>query len=371
MERSAIDRHHVYGPTTILGQATAVLGNKYNGIGDTIQIDQATFVLCNDARLSEDWNRRGTKRKRTIAISERCDEEPSCEGCSRDQCCAGSRSEERDRRISRGARTTGHRAKLLNSGYVIVNRFLDAVSLPFTSTGPSGKATLNADAHSPRSLVGHSAEQCAAPLPSSVLALPSEEPTWTRHKRKLLDYGIPATILSILACRTLSIEAVLGALSNLRHDSLLPILSAILGSWATNLAQRTSLHEAHVLSGLNSDCTLFEDVYQIQRKVPLAYFSDEGILRAFFAAHYRGSTAEQFIADEQYYVTTKTRSGQPLSLAELCSGTISPSARLFMAILYRVRSLKCLECLNKLQHEGHVRQGAYKWYGLHSHVEPR
>lgn len=358
MAGPAIDRPHVYESTTISGQANAVLGNKYNGYGDTFQIEQATFLLCGTPRSTDNGEYRGIKRKRAGPVTNNLDVAQSYKRHR-------SNNSHKDCRIAHIPKCTsqdkGHTApnvQLLNSCYTYARRLLDAAAAPFSYAQLSEEESHYARSrNAPVIEEIHAAEEAGR---TDTLRDPAtgETSASVRRKRMLLDYALPAAILSILACRSVSLHTVSSALSDLRKDSLLPILTAVLGCWATGLIQRASLQDAQALSEVKGDCATFEDVYKLRREVPLVYFADEGILRAFFAAHYRGSTASQFIADGQFSITSKSRSGQPISIAELCSGKTTPNMQVFMAILYRVKTLKCLECLNKLQQS---RQGTYRW----------
>lgn len=85
--------------------------------------------------------------------------------------------------------------------------------------------------------------------------------------KELLELAIPTTVLSVLACRNITVNLLLDILRGVRNEPLLPAITAIIGYWAANYLQRRSLRGSP--SELKGDCVILEDVYQSRRMVSL------------------------------------------------------------------------------------------------------
>jgi len=55
-------RSNIYGSTNAAGNAHVLIGNKYNGHGDTYQINSATIFVTDDIRHGRHHGLRGVKR---------------------------------------------------------------------------------------------------------------------------------------------------------------------------------------------------------------------------------------------------------------------------------------------------------------------
>ncbi|KAK5945408.1 hypothetical protein PMZ80_002613 [Knufia obscura] len=331
MADAIADQSSAYGPTTISDHAHVVVGNKYNGLGDTYQINQATIFVTESPQYAYHTTSRGVKRRYAdVAAEDDRDFQPySLADETEDpaKACIGYKNK---------------KVKLLNNGCRFCQRVLNAVTVPqrTSASAPQISSTVADDDY----------EMADAQLVSNDETSHAHTDTrrpFTERSRKLIELAVPAAMVSFLACRSTNIEAILNLARQLREDALFPVTTAILASWLTAILSRSTISRS--ISELTSDCVWLEDVYRTRRKLPLAYFAYEETLQAFFSAHYKGSTAETLVADGQFNLMLKTRNGQPRSLAELCTSKIPIDSSLFMAVLYRVGSPNCLECLNKLK----------------------
>jgi len=155
---------------------------------------------------------------------------------------------------------------------------------------------------------------------------------------------LPTALLVVLACRSTSVDELCHILSKMQHDPLFPVLTAVVGWCLRIFFVRSAVQRGP--SQLSGDCVVFEDVYRIQRSVPVAYLADSEILEAFFRSHYRGSSAQRYIEEKQYTLMIE---GGYVILTELCARPYRCGGRMAMAVMYRASSHSCLTCTNRLE----------------------
>lgn len=261
---------HSYGTTTLLGQASAVLGNSYKG-GDAFNIQNATFLLCDTSRNSS----------------------------------LGENTVEKSLATSKGYAREGANIGVLSSS--------------------------PADRHS--------------------LAIPNN--SFSTQEITV----VAALVCGILAYRNVSPAALLQAIAPIQNDPLLPLLTAALGYWLSNLLHRSPYKTS--TTELNGDCIWFEDVYQRRRKVPLTYLEGEHILQGFFRTHYGNSSAVHHIEDQQYNLKIRDRHTHLTTLSALCtSRRLGHDTLVVMSVVFRAKSALCLDCTNKLKLE---EDGSFNW----------
>jgi len=323
MAELTTSRHHFYGSNTISGQATALLGNKYNGVGDTFQIQEAKFLVCEDALHSHSRQHLiiGALKQNLLQIDQ-------------------------DGGASRGQKRKWSRFQCLNTSDALKRaRHCYEVAECAGST----------QCH----MCGTPALLSANKRPQAILDLNSRAQS-TRDRLfhdmdKLVALGIPAAIVSLLIYRHVSCEAVSEMVSQLVRDPVFHLVSGAIGYWLSIMFPRAPAIQSPLNElGGSQDVTVLEDIYGIRRKFSRSYFADSEILEEFFRWHYKGSPAESLVANKQYNLMIEDRTGPPVTLSELCemglgqSRVFQPPYTAIMAVLYRASTKRCLDCTNEI-----------------------
>lgn len=339
MAAAMTNRNRIYGSTTVSDEATAFLGDRYT----SYQIQHATFVFGDASKSLPYLEAGGIKRKHALTVDNAVDivQDPTNDQRHAD---AARDSRKRLQTEQPDSSRCPKRVRLLGSGYNISCRFLDGIvsSMPISASKAAQVANSDGRARPDTRRLKQTVDPWRTPHTRD-----TDAPGPLIGGRNLLGLAIPAVALSSVLCRNISLNLLLGLIRGMKNDPLLPVVAAVLGYWGASYFQQVSVPQNP--SELNGDCIILEDVYQAQRKVPLAYFANPEILQAFLKTHYKGSTAEGFIADGQFNMSVLRSYEDPWSISELCSSRLKPGSLVFMAVLYRVSDLKCLECLNKLK----------------------
>lgn len=165
---------------------------------------------------------------------------------------------------------------------------------------------------------------------------------------QLSERAIFGGVIALLASRSMNARAMAEAILQVRQDSLLPLATAVLGSCLTSWLFRSSMRNTP--TELTGDCVAFVDVYAKERVIPRTYMDSKMIFMGFLKTHYEKTSAEQFIADGQYSLCIRSQSGgSPVPWGQPKGALWGWDGLLLMAILYRVSSRRCLECLNMLK----------------------
>lgn len=300
-----------YGVTTVKDHGNAILGNSYN-FGQNFHIAEATIVVYENPVEARFGLAAGVKRCREALASGPASPAVTTVDSDRHQL---------RKRRKLWTEEDGH-----------------AHSITKPAVGPRQFARDRTEQQVPQSCIRRESV-----VPDLV---PGDQVLRILRTASASDWIVPATVLAMLAGRSASFQALLDAVARMRQDTLFPIVTAVLGSCLTRWLLRSSLQNFN--TDPSDECRLFIDVYGIERKVPLAYFASEKILDGFLEMHYRNSSAQQFVADHQYTLRVSNEAGWRIMSREGSPRLALAFQKIKMAILYRVTSKRCLECLNKL-----------------------
>ena len=327
---------NTYGPTEVSGGATALLGNKYI----LYQIQQANFVRGSET--AEHEHSFGGKKRSHYEIdrhvehhhggSSYCHCDHACDG---QHCAQGSASHPQCKRTRLNNIEPGRQFKQ-RSGQAITSLF------------SNGSWQTPGNAESTYLSILNTKQSNTIPTSSTRLAAPRSTDSKVGSSATPLNTAVPIAIATILFCRNVSLEALCKTLAQAWSDPVFPLVTGITGYWLSCLLQCASLRWRP--SELGSETTTFDDIYGIRREIPRSYLDSEEVLLGFFAAHYKGTSAQNLVADKQYNLMTEGRSRWPLSLTTLCYETRMGSwpGIMFMSLRYRASSSTCLDCTNRL-----------------------